>query len=782
MSTEPGRSGLSTLIWQQLYFSGSISPIFWFDPLGLFDGVVDNIQLPIQPERLSIERAFHLRLESVGALNPLAERLFYVRDNAATEPLREIIRCFGVERLVTLDHLLRSFDKPPSLPIQQFAQKFSTLLISRWSSIPLNAFQAGAIDAGIAAAAAGATSLDPVEIAVAHLKGRRVENRLAHSDPGNDADAAIGEFLGEAFGFDHTRDAQDLRANIARTALLGELLHCSATRSLVVHLMPTRLHSSAERLGSRIADLTSLTSRLEPDLENAAKALAINLDALSDETLFELRLFPGARHRAVERVRQELIGVNAESAAALLTNREQLLDEDLMLQEYKAAHFCLRDMRDATTAIGVSLGAVEKYFERYAEDWFRIDQLYRRAMAGVEGGVKKALQVAYRSWLRDLNGAFNAALEARETWTFKNAQREFGMALNNAKEGVAVVVMDALRYELGCELRDRLGKSFDVTVDAGVASLPSITEVGMSALVPSSDAMRFEVKANKLHVFVGNRETTVKSARDALWENAGFRVYDAQDAAIVSTSDHRVVVFHGAVDAIGEKLQGDFFGPLEHLVTSLAQLFRDLSAKGFEVIGVSDHGFLTLPPLDASGHINPGVTDDEVKKRRYRVSASEALDPPVLTRSATALGVVGDVSVGFPPASSILSAHGALTFLHGGISLQEMVIPFIRVQAKGKKNSDWELVFPESLRARSVRVRLAPRTGKNAATMVRLGVWREESELAGREVPIPENLSAITLSALLPDGVAAGPLLLKVSLVGGALIAEKRVIFEPERE
>ena len=219
----------------------------------------------------------------------------------------------------------------------------------------------------------------------------------------------------------------------------------------------------------------------------------------------------------------------------------------------------------------------------------------------------------------------------------------------------------------------------------------------MSALVPSRDDMRFEVSGKRLRVYIGSRETTQKSARDLIWQEAGFRVIAPSDVAILSPADERVVVFHGAVDAIGEKLQSEFFAHIEQLIVDLVRLFRDLLQKDFEIIATADHGFLTLPPLDESGYVAAGTTDEEVKKRRYRISSLEHLEGPVITRTSKQLGVDGDVAIGFPPAASILSAHGALTFLHGGISLQELVVPAFRISQKRKSNGEWRVTFPKKL-------------------------------------------------------------------------------------
>ena len=51
----------------------------------------------------------------------------------------------------------------------------------------------------------------------------------------------------------------------------------------------------------------------------------------------------------------------------------------------------------------------------------------------------------------------------------------------------AYILVDALRYERGLELIDGLKEGFDVRIVPGIAQLPTITEVGMAALLPNAD-------------------------------------------------------------------------------------------------------------------------------------------------------------------------------------------------------------------------------------------------------------------------------------------------------
>src|SRR5262249_48591728 len=88
---------------------------------------------------------------------------------------------------------------------------------------------------------------------------------------------------------------------------------------------------------------------------------------------------------------------------------------------------------------------------------------------------------------------------------------------------VAYVWVDALRFEMGRELVDGLAVDFDVTLVPAIARLPSITEVGMAALVPGAERGMdlVDAGAGKVAIKIGSatlkdRASRLKQVREAL--------------------------------------------------------------------------------------------------------------------------------------------------------------------------------------------------------------------------------------------------------------------------
>jgi hypothetical protein len=100
-----------------------------------------------------------------------------------------------------------------------------------------------------------------------------------------------------------------------------------------------------------------------------------------------------------------------------------------------------------------------------------------------------------------------------------------------AEGQTAYVWVDALRFEMGRELCAVLKADFDLTISPALAAIPTITEVGMAALLPGAhrSARVVGVGNGKLGLEIDG--TVVKDRKDRvafLKANAGVTVFDAK--------------------------------------------------------------------------------------------------------------------------------------------------------------------------------------------------------------------------------------------------------------
>ncbi len=63
----------------------------------------------------------------------------------------------------------------------------------------------------------------------------------------------------------------------------------------------------------------------------------------------------------------------------------------------------------------------------------------------------------------------------------------FAERVNSPAETVCFVLVDALRYEMGVELKGLLEGAAELSLEPAVAAMPTITPIGMAALMPGAE-------------------------------------------------------------------------------------------------------------------------------------------------------------------------------------------------------------------------------------------------------------------------------------------------------
>jgi hypothetical protein len=143
-----------------------------------------------------------------------------------------------------------------------------------------------------------------------------------------------------------------------------------------------------------------------------------------------------------------------------------------------------------------------------------------------------------------------------------------------------------------------------------------------------------------------------------------------------------VIVRSQEIDAAGE---GGFFQArrtLDTVIDDLARAVKKLSSVGVRNAVVSaDHGHLfghadreEAQRVDAPG----GATVD--LHRRCWIGRGGMTPPGAIRVSAATLGYDSDLDLVFPPATAVFKAGGDLGFHHGGPTLQELVVPVVKIR------------------------------------------------------------------------------------------------------
>ena len=94
----------------------------------------------------------------------------------------------------------------------------------------------------------------------------------------------------------------------------------------------------------------------------------------------------------------------------------------------------------------------------------------------------------------------------------------------------AYLAVDAFRFEMARELSEAISGEFSTTLDAAIATVPTITRIGMAALLPNAEK-RFTVmpKSGKLAVEIDGVTVRERADRiDYLKKNAGVVVFETK--------------------------------------------------------------------------------------------------------------------------------------------------------------------------------------------------------------------------------------------------------------
>ena len=278
----------------------------------------------------------------------------------------------------------------------------------------------------------------------------------------------------------------------------------------------------------------------------------------------------------------------------------------------------------------------------------------------------------------------------------------FNLFLNKENK-VCVVISDALRYEVGDELLNLIRKEdrFDANLEPVLSMLPSYTQLGMAALLPNKELTLAGNETGTVYVDgqnsqgLANRTKILNKAtneRGTAIRAEDLRHLDKGDCRAL-VRDHDVVyVYHNLIDKTGDSRDTEerVFNAVEDTLRELVNIVKKLAnANASNMLLTSDHGFIFQNRvLDESDFSDSVVDGDQIlyKNRRFVMGKKLKQVPELRKFKSDELGLAGDMEINIPKSINRLRIKGAGSrFVHGGASLQEVVIPVLRIKQKEKE-------------------------------------------------------------------------------------------------
>ncbi|HUP24847.1 MAG TPA: PglZ domain-containing protein [Thermoanaerobaculia bacterium] len=407
-----------------------------------------------------------------------------------------------------------------------------------------------------------------------------------------------------------------------------------------------------------------------------------------------------------------IVAGSHHDALALIAAREHCfwLDRDVARKaQWEAARRMAElgtvaaEVREAVAAVKGDAAAWLAAYTAATGGWYHIDQAQRRLEAWVAnlddepaeqplGIVRRAYEDACQAMAAGFVRAFGEG-----GWAVPGAlhqTRIWSEVASSRPKPCAYFLVDAMRYEMGAELAARLPASSEVSLRPAIGVLPSITPIGMAALLPgAAGSFSIDEQATKLGARIEGTFLPDLAARRKL---AAARIPKLVDLALdelLSLSPSKlakkvegaplVLVRSQEIDHAGEA--GFTFQArqvMDTVIDNLARAIRKLASAGVEHAVVSaDHGHLFLAAdRDESMRVDsPGGQTVDLHRRCW-IGRGGTTPPGCVRVSAAALGYSSDLELVFPSGSAVFRAGGDLAFHHGGPSLQELVVPVITVR------------------------------------------------------------------------------------------------------
>lgn len=348
----------------------------------------------------------------------------------------------------------------------------------------------------------------------------------------------------------------------------------------------------------------------------------------------------------------------------------------------------------------------------YTQSYYLIDQAYRKFVYFYRRSENKNLfgtlfeQICNQytnKYLLELGDRWQSLVNESSQWNVPGSthQREFfnhfvrGKFQDKNKKKLFVIVSDALRYEAGEEFCTRIKRKdmYEATLTHMITGLPSYTQLGMASLLPNE---KIEIRDDKGSTVVvdgisatgtANRDKILKSAigNDALAVQAkDLLELNSKDCRQL-VSDHSLIyVYHDKIDHTGKKsTEREVFAATETAFEELESIIRKLTtAKATNLIVTSDHGFLYQDEVGESDYTSSDPSGTEVCNidRRFVVGRGLNEETGMKRFAAESLGLAGDLEVIIPKSINRFRRKGSATrFVHGGCTLQEIVVPVIQI-------------------------------------------------------------------------------------------------------
>jgi len=430
--------------------------------------------------------------------------------------------------------------------------------------------------------------------------------------------------------------------------------------------------------------------------------------------------------------------IDSSEMAEIIEKREHTFWFDNYKNIYKAllnASLLFDFVKDTELTMNSFHGGIEEY----SKHWYKADMYYRdysiysskaEHLELLKPLNSKVEDVYLNSYLRELNDNWqDHALHYTTSSSVLHQQKFFHTKVQpylQKKKKIFVIISDALRYECGVELVSQILSEnkkkvrFSAKCDVMVSSLPSYTQLGMASLLPHQE---LTIKDKNDIVFIDGKSSSGMKNRDKIlksYDKDAFAIgheeflrYKRDEGRELVKSASVIYIYHDEIDKMGEKNEIKTFDAVQSTFDTVVKIIKQISNfNGSNILITSDHGFLYTNQATQDSEFCKVETQNAIKSnRRFIIGKNLKSSTCVSKYSGVDLGIGGDNEYLIAKSiNKIRVQGGGNRFVHGGATLQELVIPLIEVNiSKGKneiKEVNVDIIPLRNISTNSVNVSL----------------------------------------------------------------------------
>ncbi|MEA3427965.1 MAG: PglZ domain-containing protein, partial [Thermodesulfobacteriota bacterium] len=258
--------------------------------------------------------------------------------------------------------------------------------------------------------------------------------------------------------------------------------------------------------------------------------------------------------------------------------------------------------------------------------------------------------------------------------------------LISSQKKCAVIVGDGISYDIARDVSEKIKTRYKVDNGYRLADFPSTTENNMTRIYMGSAKV----------------EPVQKKRERYLVEKYGAAIQFAKLEEVTYTSEPSqfLICTYKDIDSIAEKIQQGALKFISQMVDELAEKIDQLMKCGYQKVYLtSDHGFVLTGKLAESNKVEFDFKGAVEKNERY-VRTAEKQDASVWLVGIDQKSD-GYEHVYFHKSNNPFKTPGLYGYAHGGISPQELVVPFICIERKSVdiKKLDVVIANKENLEA-----------------------------------------------------------------------------------